>query len=414
MRVLIFTNHFFPENFKVNDVAFELTRRGYSVTVVSGIPNYPHGRFYPGYGFFSRTRDSIKGVKVFRLPLIPRGNGGSIRLFLNYSSYLITSSLFSIYLAFKSERFDVVFVHETSPVTIGVPAVIYRALRQTPVLFWVLDLWPESVEAASNTRSRWLRWSLTSLVKSIYKRCDQILISSRGFAESIRDKGQAEEKLAYFPNWAEDVFLRQTFITPADMQLSEPKIPKGFLVMYAGNLGEAQDFPNLIAAAKVVDDAEIKYILVGGGRKEADIQRLVRENDLQERFFFPGNFPVDLMPYFFSKADVLFVSLRRDPIFSLTVPAKLQSYMAMGKPIIGVLDGEGGKIIQEAQCGITVEQENPLALAVGIKQMKALALSDRLELGKNGLMYYQKHFGKESNIERLENLIRTVKKKRSD
>ena len=230
MRILLVTQYFHPENFKSNDIAFELAKRGYDVTVLTGIPNYPKGRFFNGYGLFKRRSEVFHGVKIVRTFVIPRGNGGAIMLAMNYISWAFFGSVVAFFMSLF-RRFDAIIVHQTSPVTQGFPALVVKCMRGTPIYFWVLDLWPESLRAAGGIKNGFILNLFGKVVGLMYRCSDRILISSRGFAKSICAKGRFEDKLEYFPNWAEDVFENSS-------AGNVPYLPEGFKVMFAGNVGE--------------------------------------------------------------------------------------------------------------------------------------------------------------------------------
>ena len=206
-RILIFTNHFHPENFKVNDVAFDLAKNNFDVTVLTAIPDYPQGKFYKGYGLFKRRKEIIDGVKVIRVPLIPRGKDNLFLLTLNYLSFAFCLTLRSFFISIFNQ-FDVILVHHTSPVFLGVPAVIVKKLQKIKMYFWNLDLWPESVSETTGFNIGFVMKGLDKIVRFIYKNSDKILISSRAFKGSMTNKGVDEKKIIYFPNWAEDIFLK--------------------------------------------------------------------------------------------------------------------------------------------------------------------------------------------------------------
>ena len=207
MRVLLVTQYFYPENFKSNDIALELTKRGHEVTVLTGLPNYPEGKIHEKYGFFKRTKENYQGFKVIRTWLVPRGKGGGIRLFLNYFSWAFFASVRAFFLSFQ-KKFDVILVHEPSPITQGFPAIVVKKIQKIPLHFWVLDLWPESLTSAGGINNKYVLSFFTKMVKYIYNNSDKILISSKGFKESILTKGDYNAKLVSFPNWAEDSILK--------------------------------------------------------------------------------------------------------------------------------------------------------------------------------------------------------------
>ena len=399
-RILIYTNHFYPENFKVNDIAFDFANKGYEVKVITGLPNYPHGKLFEGYGIFKKNKEFVNNVEVIRLPLITRGSGKALRLALNYLSYFISTIIYTLRLSF-SPKYDLVFVHETSPIFICLSAVLYKKIKKVPLVVWVLDLWPESVFSAGNFENKTLAKVLTFLVKIIYKQSDVILTSSKGFEASILKKGNFHNKIIYFPNWAEDVFLNYD-----TENIHNIKLPEGFKIMYTGNLGEAQNFEIILdAAIKLKDKKNIKWILVGSGRKLDFIETTIKNHHLEETVYLLGSYPLTSMPFFFNESDVMLVSLKDEAIFNITVPAKLQAYMAYGKPIIGLLKGEGATIIEEAKCGYVCSQSDSNELVDLITKLEKLEETELENFSNNAKNYYLQNFSKTKNLNFLETLF---------
>ncbi len=261
MRILIVTQYFWPESFRINDLALGLLERGHQVTVLTGIPNYPGGELFDGYGFFNTSEDYC-GVRIRRVPLIPRGRGGSFRLILNYLSFALTATVVGPLLC--REAYDRIFVFEPSPVTVGIPAVFLKKLKKAPMLFWVQDLWPESLIATGAVRSKAIVSLVGHIVKFIYRHCDLILIQAKAFCGPVAQQGGSEEKIRYFPNAAENLYGSPIF--SAEL----PPLPEGFRILFAGNIGAAQDFETIIAAAEnVKDPPDIKWIIIGDGRMRA-------------------------------------------------------------------------------------------------------------------------------------------------
>lgn len=398
MRILIVTQYYYPENFKSNDLSFELSKRGHDVTVLTGIPNYPAGKIFEGYGYFKNLKQNINGVKVIRSLLLPRGNGGGIRLFLNYYSFAFFASLKAIGL---NKDFDALIVHEPSPITQFYPALLLHKLNKTPVYFWVMDLWPESLEIAGGVKNKFVLNYFKNLVIKFYKNSEKILITSKGFRKSILEKGNFADKIEYFPNWAEDT------IAEGNTNYKIPQLYEGFKVMFAGNVGEAQDMDSILAAAKILkDNKNIKLIIVGDGRKLPYVEEYIQKNDLQETVQCVGRFPVEAMATFFSKADVMLVSLKDDPIFNLTVPAKVQAYMSASKPILAMLNGEGAEIVEEAKCGFAVPAGNAEKLAEAILKFSEISKENLAEIGRNSRNYFDANFRMSACIDNLERILK--------
>ena len=404
MKILLVTQYFYPENFKGNDIAFEMQKKGHEVTVLTGIPNYPKGEFFNGYGYFKRRRETVNGVKVIRTFLIPRGNSTAIPLMVNYFTWFIFASFYAVYLAL-SKKFDKIIVQQLSPVMMGLPAVVVKKIQKIPVYFWVLDLWPESLESAGGIKNKKILGFFESMVKFLYRNSDKILISSKGFKQSILKKGNFEDKIIYFPNWAESSIT--DFNQCQNVKINLPKFPSGFNILFAGNVGVAQDLENAIKAMEIVSkqNTNINFLILGDGRDRERLQKLVLEKNIEKNIHFFGKYPIETMSYFFSKADCMFVSLKNEPIFSLSLPAKVQAYMSVGKPIISMMNGEGYNIINEAYCGFAVHAEDYKDLADKILEIEKLPVLERQRLGENGKSFYQENFVLENCISNLEKII---------
>lgn len=399
MKVLFITQYFYPEVFRGNDIAFDLVKRGVEVTVVTAIPNYPGGSFFKGYGLFRKRKETIQGVKVIRIPVFPRGKGGKVQLLLNYFSFAFFASAYTIYLAF-TKKFTCCFIQQLSPVTLALPAVVYKKIRKIPIYTWVLDLWPESLTSAGGVTNKYVLAFFDQIVKSIYRNSDRILISSQRFSESIKLKGNFEDRLIYFPNWAEEIFTQYSNFTI-------PELPIGFKVVFAGNIGESQDFESIIkAAVELKEMKDIKFIIIGDGRKKQWVDDCIKKEQLEETVFTLGRYSLESMPAFFVRADAMLLTLKDELVFNQTVPAKLQAYMAAGKPVIAMLNGEGTDIINKANCGYTTNAGDYKNLAGIIQKMKDLRVEEREYLGENGKKYCELNFSKKTCLNNLYNIIR--------
>ena len=403
MKLCIFTNHFYPEDFKVNDIAFELIQKGFEVTVITAIPDYPKGKFFEGYSLFKRRKENVNGVNVIRLPIIPRGKGGAFRLVLNYISYFICASIFTFFHSFNN-KYDAVFVHLTSPFFIGIPAVHLKKRQNIPLYFWTLDLWPESLVSAAGINHPLIIKPQNRMVANVYKNCDKILIGSKGFEKSICEKGDFKDKLVYFPNWAESV------ISPENFEISEIcpfDDSENFILLFAGNLGEAQNLDAIIeSASKLKDYEKIKFVFVGDGRRKEHLENLVKEKQLTKSVFFLGRYPLETMPVFMQKSSVLLFSLKDELCFNLTVPSKVQFYMSQGKPILAMINGDGADLVNESKCGFAVPANDIDGFVNAVKSMAKLYKDELSTLGQNGKMYYEQNFTKEQRIYQLVDLLK--------
>ncbi|EKD71148.1 MAG: hypothetical protein ACD_46C00263G0007 [uncultured bacterium] len=406
MHVLIVSQYFWPETFRINDLAEGLVERGHKVTVLTGKPNYPTGRLFPGYRLLGKTRELYKEIEIIRSPIIPRGKS-KIQLALNYLSFSIFASIMG---TIKCKRPDVIFVFEPSPITVGLPAIFLKKLKKSPILFWVQDLWPESVVAVNAVHSKKILFWLEKLVHFIYARCDYILTTSRSFFSSIKKFDVPQEKLHYFPQTAE------SFYKPLDpiLCVEEDKLlPKGFRIVFSGNIGTAQDIETILGAAKLLRDyQDIKWIFLGDGSKRRWLQNEIIQNKLTDTVYWLGHYPVERMPRFFACADALLVTLKKDPVFSLTIPGKIQSYLACAKPVVAALDGEGKEVIEESKAGFVTHSGDSESLAKITISMYDLDDAERKKMGLNGKNYFNEHFQRDLLLQKLENWMMELKDKK--
>ena len=407
MKILFICQYFYPEVFRGNDIAFHWAEEGHDVHVVCGVPNYPDGVFHKGYSWFKRRHEVVNGVKVTRLPIIPRGNN-KIMLMLNYFSYLIVAWVYMLFHAI-THKYDRVFVQQLSPVMMSAPGVLYKKLRKVPLYTWVLDLWPESLTAAGGINNKYILSFFRHYVKSEYKYSDKILISSRSFENSILEYGDYASKIVYYPQWADGKDCSELSVDNLK-SVESVKIPEGFKLMFAGAVGEAHGFECTMQAALLTNDhKDIKWVIVGDGRRLDWVRGFVKEHGLEETVFTLGRFPAETMPWFFKQADVMLVTLNDNPLFKLYAPAKISSYMAAAKPIVAVLNGEGAEVICEANCGWSLpagDAEGFAKLAIELSQMDRAVLEEK---GKNALKYYNEHFVKEKCLNELDRILNIEK-----
>ncbi|MBS1528377.1 MAG: glycosyltransferase family 4 protein [Bacteroidetes bacterium] len=399
MRILVVTQYFWPENFRINDLVIGLKERGHEVTVFTGKPNYPGGKFFDGYNFFNKRTETWNGIKIIRSSLLPRGKGGGVRLFLNFLSFAFFSSLRAFLLNTKP---DVIFVYEPSPITVGIPAVILKKRTRAKLVFWVQDLWPQVLVVSGGIKNKRVITAADKLTKWIYRHSNKILVQSNAFTDYLLSQGVTKEKVTYYPNSAE------AFYRPVPKHPDYQKyFTSGQNIVFAGNIGESQAFDTLLAAARLVKakNKSICWTIIGDGRMKDYVSGKVVEYGLQDTFKLIGAFPSTEMPYFFAYADALILSLKKDFIISLTIPSKLQSYMACGKPVIGCLDGEGARIITQSDGGLVAAGEDEQQLSEQVLHFFELNENERAVLGQNALAFYEKEFERERLLSQLLSII---------
>jgi glycosyltransferase involved in cell wall biosynthesis len=386
MRVLVLSQHFWPESFRINQVVESLLHVGCEVTVLTGQPNYPGGQVFPGYccwGAGLEKHDT--GYDIYRVPLIPRGAGGAIRLVLNYLSFVFAATVWGSW-HLRRKQFDVVFVYATSPVLQAIPAVWLAWLKRAKLVTWVQDLWPESLNATGFVRNAVLLKLVAIVVKWIYRRNDLLLVQAEAFIPPVK-KLAGRTKVVYHPNPGETQLLEPQTNDGAKLRLAP-----GFNVLFAGNLGSVQALDTVLDAAELLASHEdIRFILVGSGSRSGWLTQEVKRRGLGN-VDLPGRFEARMMPHIFAQASVLLVSLARHPALAMTVPSKVQAYLAAGRPMIGALDGEGARTIREAGAGLVCPAENAEALASAVLKLRSASHEDLERMGQAGLKYYAEHY----------------------
>lgn len=404
MRILLVSQYFWPEEFRINDMVQGLVARGHDVTVLTGLPNYPSGRFASGFGWTGPYSGAYAGAAVVRVPLLPRRGGGGVALVLNYLSFAFSSCLLGPFRCRGS--FDAILVYQPSPVTVGIPARLLGWLKRAPVLFWVQDLWPESLAATGAVRSSVVLGRVGALVRWIYRGCARVLVQSEAFVTPVREAGVNPARIRYFPNSAETLYRPLPYRGP----WLGPDLPEGFRVMFAGNVGAAQSFDTILAAAeRLKRHSLIHWLIVGDGRKASWVSEEIAKRGLTDSVHLLGRHPVASMPSWFAQADVMLVALRRDPVFSMTIPAKLQSYMACGRPVIAALEGEGARVVAVSGAGVAVPADDPSALAAAVLDLSNVSGEELAGMGARGREYFEGHFDRDLLLDRLEGWLREVK-----
>ena len=399
MRILLVTQYFYPEVFKSNDLAFELARRGHHVDALVGIPNYPDGKYFKGYGLLTKRHEVVNGVNVYRCFQTPRGKGGW-RLPINYFTYVISGCLWVLFFFAWKKKYDCIIGHEPSPIFQAYPALLLRKLRRTPFYYWIMDLWPDAMKSGGGVKNERILNFVDKLVKGIYRNTDKILITSKRFEAPIAAKGDFKEKIIYYPNWSDDVLSM-----PQEYDI--PKLPDGFRIMIAGNLGKSQ---NLEAVTEVMlglkDIPEVKWIFVGGGSRKEWLEQFIINNGLTERAICVGQYPFKAMPAFLRQADAMMVTLKAGfPHLEAVVPARLQTYMSAARPVLAMIGCGGADIIGESKCGYAVPAGDSDAL---IRIIKEKVLTNREafdQMGKNGRAYYERNYRMDMCIDNLEKII---------
>lgn len=406
MNILVVSQHYWPESFRINAVTSQLLSAGHQVSVLTGQPNYPEGRIHDGYrACASGWQRHPDGYDIYRVPLIPRGKGGAVRLVLNYLSFLTSASVFGS-LALGRQRYDIIFVYASSPLLQAIAGMVLKRRTGSALVTWVQDLWPQSLEATGFVRSRWLLQLVRSVVRWIYRHNDLLLVQSPAFIPLVTALA-GDTPVLYHPNPGESQPPTMD-VTPSVMALE-----RGFNVVFAGNLGTVQALDTILAAAEVLrGERDIRFVLVGDGSRAAWLRDEIQRRGLTN-VSTPGRFPPEAMPGIFAQASALLVTLNRNPIMSLTIPSKVQTYLAAGRPIIASLDGEGARLVSDAGAGIACPAEDAAALAQAVLTVRGASPEEREQMGAAGRAYHAQHFSPHLLNGQLIGYFRAVAARRS-
>ncbi len=396
MNILVISQYYYPEQFRINDICKELVKRGHKVTVLTGIPNYPEGKFFKGYGFTKKRKEVIDGVNVIRIPIIPRRKN-QIMLSLNYLSFVISGFFWS---KFTRKKFDKVFIYAVSPMFQALPGVWYSKRKKIDCYIYVLDLWPESVQLVTKLKNKFVLKIINKIVDYIYKNCKRIFTSSESFVKNIYNRGHDKNKLFFWPQYAEEFYI------PLDKgkYMKDEMNSKRFKIVFAGNIGYAQGLDILIDTAEILkkENAQVIFYLIGDGRAKEELQKKVIEKKLQDYIKFIDRQPAEKIPEYYANTDMAFITLKKNLISDEILPAKLQSYFACGVPILGSADGEIKQVIEKSKAGFCVESGDANKLANQIKECMKLSKDDLKKLGINSRNFYKENYEKQKLLNILE------------
>ncbi len=402
-HILIVSQCFYPEQFRINDICTNLVERGYKVTVVTGIPNYPKGKFYKGYGLFKKRKEVWNGINIIRIPIVSRGNS-KLRLILNYYSFTFFGWFWKTFTKLKADK---VFIYESSPLTQAKVGVWYAKRRKIPCSIYVMDLWPESVEAVTGIHSNFIINPIKRMAKRIYSGCEKIFITSKGYENSLVEIGVPNDKIEYWPQYAEEFYkpIRLSEISSDSLKLeSDGK----FNILFTGNIGDAQGLDVLVETACILKEKNVSNVvfsLVGDGRHKDKLLHNIEKNEIKEYFKIYQRIPATMISDISAQSDALFISLAKNDLFSLVLPAKLQSCIACGKPILVSADGELQRVISDANCGFSADAGDANNLALNIQKLMSLSSDELIEFGENALKYFNDNFTKAKLMDQLDDYL---------
>jgi len=391
-HILVVSQYFYPEQFRINDICTEWVKRGYKVTVITGIPNYPQGEYFEGYDLKHNRTQEWNGVKIVRIPLVERGHN-AIGLAANYMSFVASGFVWKSLTRIKA---DYVFIFEVSPMTQALVGVWYAKKRKIPCYLYVQDLWPENVEIVTGIHNPLVIHPISKMVNYIYKNCNHIFATSPSFVEEIQKRCDNEKKVSYWPQYAEEFYQPVEKNIAFESELGIPNDGK-FKIIFTGNIGQAQGLEILPQAAKRLkeDNIDVEFVIVGDGRNRENFEEQIKEKEVDDLFVMIGKQPAEHIPEILGCCDAAFLSFMDNELFTKTIPAKLQSYMACGMPIVASVSGESERVIKEAECGICSQIGDVDGLVENIKAFIKKSGSELDEMGDRSREYYETHFDKQ-------------------
>lgn len=397
-RILVVSQHYWPETFRSTDVCEGLAALGYEVDVLCGLPNYPKGELLPGYGFFKKRRQRQNGVEIFRAWEVPRRGNTNLRIFLNYISF----PFFAVFdlLRLAGRRYDAVFCYETSPVLMAFPALVYGKLHRVPTSIYVLDLWPENLYSILDVQNPLLRRIAAGVSLWHYKTADRLIAMSPALGQRLRERtGKGEDAVAVIPQYCEELYLQDV-----EDEALRRRFAGKFNVVFAGNFSPAQALDNLVDVAlrlKAAGEEGIRFVLVGDGMsREALLARIEREG-VGDYFSWEGPHPMQDIPRYHTMADALVACLAKSEDIGLTIPAKITSYCAAGRPVLASMDGEGARVIEEARCGFASPAGDIDALTKNLLSLTHMSDIERNEMGQRGRAYNNAKFNRGQLLRQL-------------
>ncbi|UHL63236.1 glycosyltransferase family 4 protein [Paralcaligenes sp. KSB-10] len=396
-RVLLLTQWFDPEpTFKGLVFARELVRQGFDVEVITGFPNYPQGKLYPGYKIRLLQREKIDGVDITRVPLYPGHDSGAIGRILNYMSFA-TAALF--YGLFFAKRAQIIYAYHP-PLTVGIAAALIRFFRRIPVVYDIQDMWPDTLRATGMFSNEKALRIVSAVCGWVYRKVDRLVVLSPGFRRLLIERGVPESKIDVIYNWcAEDALTMPAGSIPMEFPSNEK-----FRILFAGNMGKAQALSAVLEAAELLQAqaSNVVFVFLGGGLEVKKLKQLAKDKLLLNVIFIPP-VPMAEVGSLLAAADALLVHLKKDPLFKITIPSKTQAYMAVGKPILMAVDGDAANLVIEGACGKIAESENPSSIADAASALMACGDHERAVMAENGRRFYKEklslavgvaHFGK--------------------
>ena len=399
-RVLLLTQWFDPEpTFKGLVFARELVHQGFEVEVLTGFPNYPGGKVYPGYRIQWLQREVINGVQITRVPLYPNHDQSAIKRVLNYASFAASATMYGVFMA---KRADVMYAYHP-PLTVGMAAALIKLFRRMPVVYDIQDMWPDTLRATGMLNNpKALDW-VARVCRWVYRRMDHIVVLSPGFKRLLLERGVPESKLSVIYNWADEAALGAPVgKVPAAFPGADQ-----FRILFAGNMGKAQALNTVLDAASLLQarDSRVCWVMLGGGVEVERLKAEAAKRQLANVVFLPP-VPMAEVGAYLNAADALLVHLRKDPLFEITIPSKTQAYMTVGKPLLMAVDGDAADLVRQSGGGVVAESENPEALACAAEQLAAMPVDALAAMGDKAQRFYREHLALAEGVRKFSEIFK--------
>lgn len=405
-RILIVGQHFWPESFRINDIAdFLANEKGCTVDVLCGLPNYPSGKFPDGYGYLRNRRQTHNNITIRRVFEIPRGNNSNLRIFINYISFPIASLFHIPYLLTK--KYDKIFIYQLSPVMMSIAGIILGKLTRTETIMYVLDLWPENLYSVIDVKNPLLRKVAALISHWHYRHVDKLVALSEAMRQKLLEiTGKTSDSIIVLPQAAEKLYE-----TPLKDSSIENRFKDTFNIVFTGNISPAQSFPTMIQAAQILKNKglnNVRWIIVGDGMSRQEVEKDISTKGLDDMFIFEGQIPVADVPKYTNIANILVGCLVKSDLLEATIPAKVMSYIASGKPLVLAMDGEVQHLINDKiRCGFASNTEDAVALAENIEKIYSLSREEQADMGERARKYHFNHFERNLILNRLDEFMFT-------
>ena len=395
MRVLILSHYYKPEPIpKPAELAEELVRRGHTVTVLTGLPNYPSGTLYPGYNLRLVKRGEEDGIPVVRCFEFPYHGKSVVGRLLNYGSFMLSAPLGCLFLP----QCDVIYVWHP-PLTVGVAAWIVGMLRRVPFVYDVQDIWPDGAVLVGMLKEGWVTRMMGRLEHFVYKRAHHVFVVTAGARENLLAKGVPPEKVSVMPHWVDEGLFASASEEDRRRVRDQHGWKDRFIVMFAGNIGMVQGLDTVVDAAELLAEPQgVGIVIVGDGADKPRLIELVQSKGLEDRVQFVDRRPMEAMPALLTAADALLVHLKTPELARYAIPTKTLAYMAAGRPILMAGEGAAADLVSEANAGMVIPAQNPALLAEAIRSLAHTPAAERDAMGRRGLAYLKAHLTKKRVI----------------